>query len=72
MNRIRGLQLMHIKTITTRQTFIEAIQLQGIVQVKEYKFLKIPTYIFLGRNRNQTLLALYEKIWELTEMFIET
>ena len=31
---------MHIKTITTRQTFIEAIQLQGIVQVKEYKLIK--------------------------------
>ena len=49
---------MHIKTITTRQTFIKAIQLQGIVQVKEFKKKKIPTYptfIFLGRNRNQTL-----------------
>ena len=49
---------MHIKIITTRQTFIKAIQLQGIVQVKEKKKKKkiptYPTYIFLGRNRNQS------------------
>ena len=41
----------------TRQTFIEAIQPQGIVWVKELKSLPTyPTYIFLGCNREQTLL----------------
>ena len=34
----KEVQVMHIKTITTRQTFIEAIQLQGIVWVKEQKW----------------------------------
>ena len=55
MNRSRI--IAYIETITTGQTFIEAITLQGLCVKNENNNLKnpyLPYLYFLGCNRNQT------------------